>query len=130
MVITGDEPLTAQGIVEAQRQLEGHHQELHQLHKDIINEEEALRQYVEEKERKIKDLHHRRKTLEDTTYLTVAYLSPIRRLPNEVLSHVFRFGFEEDATFAWTLASVSTLWRRVALHMPKIWSKVCLSHSS
>jgi hypothetical protein len=51
-------------------------------------------------------------------------MSPIRRLPSELLRHIFMMNFDEYPCCAWILSSVCLQWRRLALSMPKLWSKV------
>ena len=55
---------------------------------------------------------------------TKAFLSPMRRLPDDILQLLFWFQFDASPTCAWTLAAVCRRWRRMLLNMPRIWSKV------
>lgn len=53
-----------------------------------------------------------------------AYLSPIKRLPGELLRELFMWCFEGHPCCAWVLSAVCANWRHQALGIPRIWSKV------
>jgi hypothetical protein len=72
----------------------------------------------------IKQLQRERAALEEKISRTLAYVSPIRRLPAELLRLIFMTNFDEYPCCAWILSSVCSQWRRLALSMPKLWSKV------
>ncbi|KAF7324112.1 D-ser-dehydrat domain-containing protein [Mycena kentingensis (nom. inval.)] len=55
-----------------------------------------------------------------------AYLAPIRRLPGDVLSELFFWCFEDHVCVGWVLAQVCATWRRQALAMPRLWTKIRL----
>jgi hypothetical protein len=71
-----------------------------------------------------KQLQRERAALEEKISRTLAYMSPIRRLPAELLRHIFMMNFDEYPCCAWILSSVCSQWRRLTLSMPKLWSKV------
>ncbi|OBZ70289.1 hypothetical protein A0H81_09719 [Grifola frondosa] len=81
---------------------------------------------VEESQCAIRELEHDLAVLEDKVVLTRAYISPIKRLPHELLRHIFLFNFEDCPWSAWVLSAVCSLWRRLVLSMPTMWSKVRL----
>jgi hypothetical protein len=54
-------------------------------------------------------------------------LAPIRRLPVEILAEIFDFYSSCHKDLPLRLSWVCRSWRGVALAMPHIWSKVCLS---
>jgi hypothetical protein len=94
------------------------------LSRKIADAELKLRQMVHEAECAIAEMREERVVLEDNIQKTRGYLSPIRRLPLEVLRLVFTISFEIHPCSAWILASVCRNWRHLALEMPRIWSRV------
>ncbi|KAF8632777.1 hypothetical protein AX15_001680 [Amanita polypyramis BW_CC] len=67
-----------------------------------------------------------RAQLEAKELRTLAYLSPIRKLPAELLRDIFLWNFEEHPCCAWVLSAVCTSWRRLVLQTPGLWSKIRL----
>ncbi|KAF7289776.1 D-ser-dehydrat domain-containing protein [Mycena indigotica] len=55
-----------------------------------------------------------------------AYLAPIRRLPGDVLNELFAWCFEDHPCVGWVLAAVCAAWRRQALAIPRLWTKIRL----
>ncbi|KAJ6595306.1 hypothetical protein B0H10DRAFT_774007 [Mycena sp. CBHHK59/15] len=53
-----------------------------------------------------------------------AYLSPTRRLSSELLSEMFLWCFDGHPCCGWVLSAVCAKWRRQALNIPLIRSKV------
>ena len=90
--------------------------------------EDELDRLVRESRSAIQEMEKERAALADQVAQTMAYLSEIRRLPQELLGQIFMFIFEEYPCCAWVLASVCSLWRRQVLSMPRLWSKVCQSN--
>lgn len=110
-----------------------HHAQLHlqstlearlALETKIRDAESALAQLVNEAQCAITKMSNERKTLEAETARTKAYLSPVRRLPAEMLREIFMWNFEEHAACAWVLSAVCSSWRRLAIRTPRLWSKV------
>jgi hypothetical protein len=97
---------------------------LARLNRKIDEAEDALAKIVAESRSSINLMRKERLTLEAKVFQTMAYIAPIRRLPNELLRHIFLCNFDDFPCSAWVLAAVSSLWRRLALSMPKLWSKV------
>lgn len=118
------EPPTESSVSEARRALQVQRQELSQLSERITSEEDALAQIVVDRKRAIREMQREQHALEEKVKHTLAYISPIRRLPHELLRHIFMFNFDNHPCCAWILASVCVLWRRLALSVPKLWSKV------
>lgn len=118
------EPPTESSVAEARRALQAQRQELSQLSERITSAEDALAQIVTDRKRAIQEMQCEQHALEEKVKLTLAYISPIRRLPHELLRHIFMFNFDNHPCCAWILASVCVLWRRLALSIPKLWSKV------
>lgn len=96
------------------------------LQAQIKNSEDSLRQIVEDSQRAIASLQVERQELQKEIELTLAFISPIRGLPDEILREIFWYEFEIHPCCAWILAAVCSLWRRIVLKMPRIWSKVRL----
>lgn len=118
------EPPTESSVSEARRALQVQRQELSQLSERITSAEDALAQIVVDRKRTIREMQREQLVLEDKIKHTLAYISPIRRLPHELLRHIFMFNFDNHPCCAWILASVCVLWRRMVLSIPKLWSKV------
>ena len=51
-----------------------------------------------------------------------AWIAPIRRLPYEILSHIFEFCGEEEWESIFDIAAVSRFWREVSLSTSRAWS--------
>ena len=120
------DPPTKETLVNARRSLQATRSSVEELTSKIDAAESALAQLVRESRLAINELEGQRAALEDQVSRTLAYLSPIRRLPMELLREIFVWSFEEHACLAWVLAAVCPSWRRLALRIPLIWSKVCI----
>lgn len=118
------EPPTDSSVSEARRALQTQRQELSQLLERIASAEDALALIVSDSKRAIREMQLEQHALEEKVNHTQAYISPIRRLPRELLHHIFMFNFDNHPCCAWILASVCVPWRRLALSIPKLWSKV------
>lgn len=118
------EPPTESSISEARRALQTQRQALSQLSERITSAEDALSQIVADRKRAIREMQREQHALEVKVKHTLAYISPIRRLPHELLRHIFMFNFDNHPCCAWILASVCVPWRRLALSIPRLWSKV------
>ncbi|KAJ7119293.1 hypothetical protein C8R46DRAFT_1020114 [Mycena filopes] len=88
--------------------------------------EEDLARIVREARAAIEDMQREKGGLEETVVQTRAYLSPIRRMPGELLRELFLWCFEDHPCCAWVLSAVCSNWRRQALAIPRIWSKIRL----
>ncbi|KIJ51070.1 hypothetical protein M422DRAFT_159102 [Sphaerobolus stellatus SS14] len=117
---------TASQLAEARQSLTNSEQALEDVSQKINDAEEELAAIIEVTRRKIDALNAEKTSLQEEIALTLAYVSPIRRLPSELLRAVFLIYFDHDPRCAWTLASVCSLWRRISLSMPKLWSKIRL----
>jgi hypothetical protein len=118
------EPATESTLADARRALVLQQQSLAQISSKINASEDALAQIVADSRCAINSMLKDRTALEDKIFHTMAYLSPIRRLPFELLRQIFMFDFETYPCCAWVLCAVCSLWRKTALSMPKLWSKV------
>ena len=118
------EPPTAASLADARRLLNESNTSLADLDRKIEAAEAQLAQIVADSRCTIKQLQRERAALEEKISRTLAYVSPIRRLPAELLRLIFMMNFDEYPCCAWILSSVCSQWRRLALSMPKLWSKV------
>lgn len=119
------DPPSELSLADARRSLQATRSSVSVLNQKINAAEAALAEVVLNSQRLINDMQNERAILEEEALQTMAYLSPIRRLPMELLRDIFMWCFQDHPCCAWVLAAVSTPWRRLALRMPKIWSKVC-----
>ncbi|KAI0064982.1 hypothetical protein BV25DRAFT_1822762 [Artomyces pyxidatus] len=120
------EPPTSSSLADARRALDHNQQSLGDLQAKIDAAEAQLAQIVADSRCAINELQRERAVLEEKVVLTLAYISPIRRLPNELLRHIFLMNFDEYPCCAWILSAVCNRWRRLALSMPILWSKIRL----
>ncbi|KAI0795387.1 hypothetical protein C8Q75DRAFT_745737 [Abortiporus biennis] len=120
------EPPTQASIGEARRELASQRESVQTITSKIATAEQELARFIEESRHAIRQMHQEREELQEKVTMTLAYISPIRRLPNEILRQIFLCNFEEYPCCAWVLSSVCSLWRRLVLHMPKLWSKIRL----
>ncbi|KAJ6476913.1 hypothetical protein C8R45DRAFT_1008237 [Mycena sanguinolenta] len=120
------EPPTAARLTAARATLEDSLKNASSLAEKISAAEVALAQIVAERELAIEDMVREKATLDETIVQTRAYLSPIRRLPGELLRELFLWCFEDHPCCAWVLSTVCTTWRQQALLIPRIWSKIRL----
>ena len=118
------EPPTTGSRAEAQAQIESNKNKIQSLTESITSSEEELTQIIKEYRSNIDGLKKTKQELEEQVSLTLAYISPIRTLPHELLRHIFLLNFEDQPCCAWGLAAVCSLWRRLVLAMPRMWSKV------
>lgn len=119
------EPPTEATIAHARAHLASYDHDARILERQIQDARDALARIIEERQCAIRDMERDLLVLEDKVAYTKAYVSPFKRLPHELLRHIFLYVFEDSATSAWVLSAVCLLWRRLALSMPKLWSKVC-----
>lgn len=120
------DPPTEATLQNARRELSLQRDSLSSLTSKIASAELALSQLVSESQSAISGMHKERLALEKKMEDTMGYIAPIRRLPHELLRGVFSLAFEDYPCCAWVLSAVCSLWRRLALSMPIIWSKVCI----
>lgn len=121
---TFPEPATQATISDARRHLALQRDSVEDISQKIQEAEQNLARIVEESRCAIQELEREKVAAEESVAAALAYLSPIRRLPDEILRHIFLFNFEEYPCCAWVLAAVSSLWRRLVLSMPRLWSRV------
>lgn len=119
------EPPTEASLADARRVLVATQASVAAVKAELDAAEAALARVVQESRARIGELETRRGELAQTVTHAMAYLSPIRRLPLELLRNIFIECFDEHPCCAWVLAAVCGPWRRLVLRMPKIWSRVC-----
>ncbi|PCH44909.1 hypothetical protein WOLCODRAFT_77491 [Wolfiporia cocos MD-104 SS10] len=120
------EPPTRAALEDARRELAVRRQTVQELSDKIQAAEDKLARFVEESQCAIRELQKDRAALEAQVAQTLAYISPIRRLPQELLRYIFLLNFDEHPCCAWILSAVCSLWRRLVLSMPTMWSKIRL----
>ncbi|KAG6856919.1 hypothetical protein H0H87_012169 [Tephrocybe sp. NHM501043] len=120
------EPPTEPSLADARRVLSETRSSVSEVDAKIDAAEATLAQVVRESQLLINELQTQRDALERTISHTMAYLSPIRRLPVELLRNIFMECFDKHPCCAWVLAAVCGSWRRLVLRMPKLWSKIRL----
>lgn len=118
------EPPTQTSLAEAKRELASQKKSTKELSDKIQAAEENLARLIQESRCAIQQMEREKQVMEEDVAQMLAYISPIKRLPQELLRHIFYMNFEDYPCCAWVLAAVCKLWRRLALSMPKIWSKV------
>lgn len=126
MSIRFSDPPTASSLADARKSLGATRTSVEQLDIKIDAAEAALVQVMKESQFVINELQRERAALDECVLQAMAYLSPIRRLPMELLRDVFMWCFQDHPCCGWVLAAVCNPWRRLALKMPRIWSKVCI----
>lgn len=117
-------PLTRDSLATARRSLDATHLDIHALSNKIVAAEASLAKIVSESTLAIEDMLKEKRALEHRARHTLAYLSPMRRLPVELLREIFLWCFQSHPCSAWVLSSVCSSWMRLALRIPVIWSKV------
>lgn len=95
-----------------------------ELQRKIEDAQRALEELIAESTRAISVLEDDKNRVEGELRATKEFLSPMRRLPDDLLQHIFLANFEETPCSAWTLSGVCSSWRRIVLNMPRLWSKV------
>lgn len=102
-------------------------QELNAAFKDL----EAIDVELPQLEATLKAIHARRLLLTDYVKRYQPVISPVRRLPPEILSQIFLLSRPDgvinmlDATkYPWTLTQVCRGWRTTAISTPRLWSVI------
>ena len=113
-------------LAQAKETLASSQSALHSITRKIDDAEQTLAEIVASTRCTIDNLTQERTILQREIALALAYISPIRRLPHELLREVFLINFEHNPRCAWVFSAVCSLWRRIALSMPKLWSKLRL----
>lgn len=118
------EPPTPDTLHHAKLHLESTRSAIRALSDKIVSAEMALAQLIHETKTSIAGMTEEKSRLEADESTMESYLSPVRRLPAELLREIFVWHFEEHEACAWVLAAVCSSWRRLALCTPRLWAKV------
>ncbi|KAG6901920.1 hypothetical protein C0995_006630 [Termitomyces sp. Mi166 len=100
------EPPTEASLADARRVLSTTQASASDVEAEIEAAEAALAKVLRESKSLIEGLQTQRNALEQTITQTMAYLSPIRRLPLELLRNIFMEYFDEHPCCAWVLAAI------------------------
>ncbi|KAL0071347.1 hypothetical protein AAF712_001204 [Marasmius tenuissimus] len=103
------DPPTLVSLANAKLKLTHHVKDLGKLNDRIAQAEAHLAQIVLEARCAINEMAREKSDIEDQILLTRSYLSPIRRLPSELLSYVFYWCFDEHPCCAWILSAIRLL---------------------
>ncbi|KIP10830.1 hypothetical protein PHLGIDRAFT_84540 [Phlebiopsis gigantea 11061_1 CR5-6] len=124
------EPPTQATLADARRLLQQQRGAASDLAAQIRAAEDDLARIVRARRVTILELEKELEGVEQQVSRTLAYISHIRRLPQELLGYIFMFIFDDYPCCAWVLAAVCSMWRRQVLSMPKLWSKIRLVTTS
>lgn len=116
---------TDQQLGEARQMLLQQQRSSDEVDARIMEARQKLEEMIRQSEMTIKDLNREKLEIEKQIQTTKEFLSPMRRLPDDILRHIFWQCFDLSAHAGWRLAAVCSSWRRLALDMPRLWSKVC-----
>ncbi|KAL4073399.1 hypothetical protein J3A83DRAFT_4090975 [Scleroderma citrinum] len=123
--ITYPDPPTAASLSQANMSLSTDIRRLDALSTHLSVAEAELVAIVAERRAEIRALEEERRALEEKVRWTRAYVAPVKRMPLELLRVVFlEDGVRNSKCCPWVLASVCRSWRRLALGIPRLWSKI------
>lgn len=117
---------TLSQLEEARGALRSSEKALDDISEKIRNAEDELTKVIEETRQTISNYTAKQAAIQQEVALIRAFIAPIRRLPNDLLREIFLICFEHNASSAWTLAAVCTGWRRLALSVHSLWSRIRL----
>ncbi|KAG5643035.1 hypothetical protein DXG03_001647 [Asterophora parasitica] len=103
------DPPTEISLADARRTLSSSRSSVAELDAKIETAEAALAQVVRDSKSLIHEMQTERAMLEERALTAMAYLSPIRRLPTEMLRDIFLRSFEAHPCCAWVLAAIRLL---------------------
>ncbi|KZV76709.1 hypothetical protein PENSPDRAFT_646159 [Peniophora sp. CONT] len=126
MSLSLPEPPTTTSLHAARERLASDGAALSDLQIRIAAAERKLAETIAEQRAAIHALQTEHAELRRTVECTRGYLAPIKRLPRELLQEVFLWNWEEQPCVGWVLSSICRLWRRTALGMPTLWTKIRL----
>ncbi|KAJ7464512.1 hypothetical protein FB451DRAFT_1042145, partial [Mycena latifolia] len=66
-------------------------------------------------------LLHERSPLDADIRKHEGAVSPLRRMPTELLSLIFKYTLPHDLSGTWTIPAVCSRWRTIALSQPTLW---------
>lgn len=124
-----DVPSSSQ-LSEAKDRLRLQQDESRALQRRICDAQATLAQIIADSKHAIHVLEEEKHRVENDIEHTKAFLSPMRRLPDDILQLLFWLEFEVAPCCAWALSAVCSRWRRIVLNMPRMWSKVSSAQAS
>ena len=124
LTMSATHPPTNMQLEDGRARLREQEKQAGELQQRIEDAQRALEEVIAESTRAISAFEEDKRRVESEIKATREFLSPMRRLPVDVLRHIFLSNFEDAPCCAWTLAGVCSSWRRVVLNMPTVWSKV------
>ncbi|KAJ7923916.1 hypothetical protein B0H13DRAFT_1706905 [Mycena leptocephala] len=124
--LPSSEPPTYVSLSAARAALDEYLKDASSLADGITAMKDSLAQIVAERQAVINELRREQHLVQETIAHTQAYLSPTRRLSSELLSEMFLWCFDGHPCCGWVLSAVCAKWRRQALNIPLIWSKIRL----
>jgi predicted RNase H-like nuclease (RuvC/YqgF family) len=86
---------------------------------------EQIDRNIEDLEQKIRRLRKRKRDLQQKRANYVSYISPLRRLPTEILSEIISISFKNDVDIT-VMAGICSRLREVVLGTPGFWTDVFL----
>ncbi|KAI3621426.1 hypothetical protein WG66_006446 [Moniliophthora roreri] len=115
-VSLSDRMVVSQFLHDAEMEIKGYQTEIHKLKSAILS------------------LEHRRDGLRQKVAKYRSLLSPIHRVPPEILRHIFTFCCTRNwlqlsptsASPVLAISSTCSRWRENALSMPTLWSQICI----
>ncbi|GJJ14768.1 hypothetical protein Clacol_009036 [Clathrus columnatus] len=113
-------------LEEARQALHSSEHAFNVVSRKIKDAEDALAKIIKETKQTIDKYTVEQAAIQQEMTLIRGLIAPIRRLPSDLLREVFLTCFEHSASSAWTLAAVCSTWRRLALSVPILWSKIRL----
>ncbi|THH32574.1 hypothetical protein EUX98_g1625 [Antrodiella citrinella] len=111
------EPPTKTSLEAARQELATQNAVAKELNNKIQAAEEDLARLIQQSRCAIKQMEKEKEAVEEDMAQMLAYVSPIKRLPHELLRHIFYMNFEDYPCCAWVLAAVCKLWLDF-IHLP------------
>ncbi|THU99847.1 hypothetical protein K435DRAFT_560503, partial [Dendrothele bispora CBS 962.96] len=108
------------------------------IHKNISDARDILKAYdkeIRQLERTLAVIRSMAGDLKERIKETFFLLSPVRRLPNEILGEIFKFSMSSGSVFSCTkqpspsFLTVCLRWRTIALSTPSVWQSITLDYS-
>ncbi|KAJ6476738.1 hypothetical protein C8R47DRAFT_657986 [Mycena vitilis] len=98
---------------------------------------DALNSRIKNLQATLNQLIHERDNVASRTRLCTSVLSPIRRVPPEIICEIFswtlprtkRVAGEPPTGAPWYLGQICGVWRQIALGLPSLWSSVAIIHT-
>ncbi|KAJ7635742.1 hypothetical protein DFH06DRAFT_1054928 [Mycena polygramma] len=91
---------------------------------------DALDSQIDELEVALDKLDRRRDRLEERARQHRAILSPLRRMPPEVVGDIFAMIVCDQGKPLWYLAQICRSWRRTAVAYPFLWNSIAIPNST